>query len=79
MESDMDEPVGGSDVGVPDHRPPPRRYSALKVATPASRNVSHRVPGMREIIFRAPKATVDIQQNGVRAVGLRQTYFERIG
>src|SRR2546427_7950635 len=34
--------------------------------------------GMRQAILRAPDATVNIQQNGIRSLARRQTHFEEL-
>ncbi len=36
------------------------------------------VPGVREVILCPPKTAVDVQQNRVRSLGARQTYFKKL-
>src|SRR5580700_10647804 len=36
------------------------------------------VSGVREVILRAPIAAVDVQENGARTLGARQTDFEKL-
>src|SRR5205807_6341035 len=36
------------------------------------------VSGVREVILRPPKATVDVQQNGMRSLRAGETHFKKL-
>jgi hypothetical protein len=36
------------------------------------------MPGVREIVFRSPIASVDVEENGMKRFGARQAYVEKL-